>query len=329
MMPMEISAYDPHKGITYTYNHLNKPIRAQFRNNSFINWIYSADGTKLQEHYSGDSSATHDYVGGFFYMQRGSEPRQLLHIAHEEGRALKIGEQFRYEYNLKDHLGNIRLSFSDKNGDGQIGSDEVLSGDSYYPFGMRMGGLSLARGTENRFRYNGKEWHKELGLGLYDYGARMYDPAMGRWGGVDALAEDSIQLQYTPYAYAWNDPINLIDPDGNCPDCPENQRNSLDDDLAFLERLFYDHTRETQESTASLLDLLEVFYYQQKTSLEIDDNKKCYSYRNIVFKWIKYPQFGDWLRGARPEKIHLAQMVWQYLPMSQCSKKKVSFLNLK
>ena len=205
-------SYDPHKGITYTYNHLNKPIRAQFRNNSFINWIYSADGTKLQEHYSGDSSATHDYVGGFFYMQRGSEPRQLLHIAHEEGRALKIGEQFRYEYDLKDHLGNIRLSFSDKNGDGQIGSDEVLSGDSYYPFGMRMGGLSLARGTENRFRYNGKEWHKELGLGLYDYGFRWYDPAVGRFPSVDPLAEKF--THYTPFQYAGNKPIKFIDLDG-------------------------------------------------------------------------------------------------------------------
>ena len=54
---------------------------------------------------------------------------------------------------------------------------------------MRLGGLSYQAGTENRFRYNGKELHQELNLGLYNYGARMYDPAIGRWNGVDPLAE--------------------------------------------------------------------------------------------------------------------------------------------
>ena len=106
-------------------------------------------------------------MGGFFYKQVGrSRTRQLLHIAHEEGRALQVGSSFRYEYSLKDHLGNVRVSFTDKNGDGRVGTDEVLSADSYYPFGMRMGGLSYSGGTENRYGYNGKEWHRELNLVL-------------------------------------------------------------------------------------------------------------------------------------------------------------------
>ena len=98
--------------------------------------------------------------------------------------------------------------------------------DQYYPFGMRMpvpnlhlpsqqtsgGGLSYNSGTENRYRYNGKEYHQELGLGLYDYGARMYDPAIGRWNGVDALA--NIYDRFSPFNYVLNNPITLIDPDG-------------------------------------------------------------------------------------------------------------------
>ncbi|MEM6737972.1 MAG: hypothetical protein AAF620_18080 [Bacteroidota bacterium] len=98
----------------------------------------------------------------------------MQHIAHEEGRALKFGSLFRYGYNLTDHLGNVRVSFSDIDGNGAVdtSTSEVLQVDNYYPFGMRMGGLSYYSGIENRYRYNGKEYHQELNLGLYDYGFR-------------------------------------------------------------------------------------------------------------------------------------------------------------
>ena len=199
---------DPHKGISFTYNHLNKPTLADFGPDKKIHWVYSADGTKLKEYYisPGDSSATHDYVSGFFYKSE-----QLLHIAHEEGRALKLGDYFRYEFNLTDHLGNVRVSFSDTdyNGAIEVAEGEVLQVDQYYPFGMRLGGLSYQSGTENRFRYNGKEFHQELNLGLYDYGARMYDPSIGRFSGIDPIAEDFNWV--TPYNYAENEPVAHID----------------------------------------------------------------------------------------------------------------------
>ncbi|MEM6803997.1 MAG: hypothetical protein AAF696_21510, partial [Bacteroidota bacterium] len=77
------------------------------------------------------------------------------------GRALRLGSSFRYEFNLTDHLGNVRVSFSDLDVDGIIDTagGEVLQLDHYYPFGMRLGGLSYNSGTENRYRYNGKEYH--------------------------------------------------------------------------------------------------------------------------------------------------------------------------
>ena len=201
---------DPHKGITYTYNHLNKPTTADFGDGKYINWIYSADGTKLQEYYTGDSTGTHDYVGGFFYKDD-----ELKHIGHEEGRALKIGNSFRYEFNLTDHLGNVRVSFTDKDYDGNLEEGEVLQTDHYYPFGMRMGGLSLNSGEENRYRYNGKEFHQEFNLGLYDYGARMYDPAVGRFTGVDPKVE-YFRFQ-GDYVYAANNPVVFHEKDGENP----------------------------------------------------------------------------------------------------------------
>ena len=130
-----------------------------------------------------------------------------------------------YEYVLQDHLGNGRVWFMDKDGNGLVNhqqeNNDVVQTQHYYPFGMQMQGVRddvISISLENRFTYNEKEFEEDWGL--HNYGARFYDPAIGRFTTVDALADHPNQVDKSTYAYAWNNPIALTDPDGNCPQCP-------------------------------------------------------------------------------------------------------------
>ena len=127
-------------------------------------------------------------------------------IYHAEGRAVKDGSTWDHEYVITDHLGNTRVRFHDDNGNGTISSGELLSTHDYYPFGMEWNASSY------KYTYNGKEKNTELGLELLNYGARMYDPVIGRWGQVDPMAND--YHLFSTYCYVGNMPTKSIDPDG-------------------------------------------------------------------------------------------------------------------
>jgi len=160
-----------------------------------------------------DGVAT-DYAGNYIY-----ENSSLKFINHPEGYIEPDGAGgYEYVYQHKDHLGNVRVSYSDSNGDGVVDVNEILSEKNYYPFGLTHRGYNnQTQGTYYPYGFGGKEEQQELDLNWLDFSARNYDPALGRWMNIDLLADANGQIHNAPYNYALNNPVVLTDPDGNCP----------------------------------------------------------------------------------------------------------------
>ncbi len=100
---------------TITYNHLNLPTQVTKTDGQYIQYIYDAAGIKLaQEVYNASAvfQKRTDYAGEFIYETTPSVPRALQFIQHEEGRIMPARSE--YQYHLKDHLGNVRLTFTTK-----------------------------------------------------------------------------------------------------------------------------------------------------------------------------------------------------------------------
>ena len=149
---------DGRTGTTLTYNVLNLPDTAK-RSGLNMSYVYTADGSKLRK--QGGFDGNRDYVDGIEYSNTGIEL-----IRTEEGIARRSGSSYNYEYNLTDHLGNVRYSFMK---DANTGQPSRLQSDDYYAFGMRKSNAPVS--LNNKYLYNGKELQDELGQ--YDYGARF------------------------------------------------------------------------------------------------------------------------------------------------------------
>ncbi|MFY7665416.1 RHS repeat domain-containing protein [Flavobacterium sp.] len=215
------------------YNHLNLPTVINFQNNSGrIRYTYDALGVKLRKEVDDiNGTTTTDYLDGFQYKNE-----VLSFFPTSEGYVeFKEPARFFYVYNYTDHLGNVRMSYTD-NG---VAVPKILEENHYYPFGLKHenyaserfefikephGTLYVIQPTERRewqYKYNGKEWQDELGLMVYDYGARLYDPAIGKFWQVDPVVETS--RRFSPYSYALDNPVYFIDRDGMYADTLESQ----------------------------------------------------------------------------------------------------------
>jgi RHS repeat-associated protein len=125
------------------------------------------------------------------------------------------------QYELKNHLGNVMTTISDKRiqhitgGDVDYYLSDITSGQDYYAFGMLQAGRQYtANYTTYRYGFNGKENDNDVkGEGnQQDYGMRISDPRLGRFLSVDPITAN--YPWYTPYQFAGNTPMQAIDIDG-------------------------------------------------------------------------------------------------------------------
>ena len=223
---------DAGRGIAHIgYDRLNNPVRIQFTDGSVTRYIYSAAGEKLRvihqtavpnitvpiggvrelspsEILSADST---DYLlGGSLTLRNG----RIDKLQFEEGYC----QAEKYTYNAdkdnitfyyydRDHLGNVRQVTT------ATGTNKgtVVQRMDYYPFGAQLCGGTYDSNFQSH-KYNGKEFDKMHGLNTYDYGARQYNPILGRWDRMDPLCEKYYSV--SPYAYCGNNPVMMVDPDG-------------------------------------------------------------------------------------------------------------------
>lgn len=216
-----------------TYNYLNLPIRINATvgglkpgtsEGMVHSYNYRADGTKYGKRVDninqfGNEFTETDYIDGFLYERKYSKLNTDQN-GYDSGFSLSFfptSEGFynftrkEYVYNFKDHLGNVRYSYKAADGGGIF----LMEESNYYPFGLQHQGYNDGGKIPNnsggylnyQYKYNGKELQE---TGMYDYGARMYMPELGRWGVIDPLVEKTND----PYGYVWNNPVGFVDPTG-------------------------------------------------------------------------------------------------------------------
>jgi RHS repeat-associated protein len=163
---------------------------------AYLQYLYFDNDYKFKK--SGFRQVSEQGKGDF-------ETLTLEHVAEEDGFMMMYVANETYE-DLNVYFDDLTVVHSE---------GPVIRKDDYYPFGLSYNTSTLGGALTNKYLYNGKEFEGELGLNWNDYGARMYDAAIGRFSTVDPLADQ--MRRYSPYNYAFDNPIRFIDPDGMAP----------------------------------------------------------------------------------------------------------------
>lgn len=186
----------------YDYNLLNLPNTVKHGLTLINTYTYNANGTKLRKVNAASGDAT-DYIAGIQFKNS-----VIDFIETPEGRYENTGSPV-FQYMLKDHLGNNRVLIQ-KN---TATTASAIQEQEYYAFGLNV--TRNDNSADNKYLYNGKELQDEDNFNKLDYGARFYDPVIGRFTGVDPKAE--FMRRYSTYNYGFDNPIRFIDPDGRGP----------------------------------------------------------------------------------------------------------------
>ena len=184
------------------WNDLSLVEKVSLSGEDLVNYSYLADGTKVSALDAEGNGLL--YLGSLIYKKQG-ESISLESAGFAGGRFVAKESGMVPMFHVTDHLGSVRAVV-----DGISG--EVVETNDYYPFGSRWNTATNLTDQTNRFRYNSKEEQFKFGTPYIDYGARQYDPVLGRWFAQDPLSEKYYGI--SPYAFCGNNPIRYEDFDG-------------------------------------------------------------------------------------------------------------------
>ena len=248
---------DGYHGLTLEYNALDRVSRVKSGTLTKVSYSYLADGTKVS---ALDASGNGLLYSGSMVFRKEGSVRSAESVGYSGGRFVADASGvLRPQIHVVDHLGSVR-AIVDKSGN-------VVERDSYYPYGERWNDGSVEQ-ADNRYRYNGKEEQAGFGLPYLDYGARLYDPATGRWVTQDPLSEKYHGI--SPYAFCAGNPMRYVDPDGR------DFKKKLRGNTITISAVYY----VNKESYSSLKQAMD-FWNTRTDDKFIDDKDRVY---NIKYK---------------------------------------------
>jgi RHS repeat-associated protein len=185
----------------YTYDYADRLTEVEKNSATIGEYVYDGDGKRLQVT---ENSVTTTYIhSGQNVLYEETSAGSACYIHGLTGRLAKrttVSQETNTFFYHTDHLSSTRLVTDD--------SKDIVSAGTYHPFG----GLAVEEGSEN-YLYNGKE---KDATGLFYYGARYYDPDLGRFITRDSnRGWISIPSTLNRYSYCGNNPLKYIDPDGH------------------------------------------------------------------------------------------------------------------
>jgi RHS repeat-associated protein len=191
----------------YTYDYANRLTEVEKNSEVIEEYVYSGDSRRIQV--TKDSVTTTNIYSGFSILFEESATGTAAYIYGPKGTLAKrttINDETNTFYYHTDHLGTTRLVTDD--------NKNIVTAATYHPFGEP----SSLEGSQDCF-FTGKNQDT---TGLYYYGARYYDPELGRF-----LTRDP-KGGINQYSYCSNNPMKYVDPDG----CEFT--NWISDDYTFM-----------------------------------------------------------------------------------------------
>jgi len=213
---------DVKEGLKYTYNSEGLVTRVGLTNGiSVVDFAYNERGQRIRKRSYNTSNgalmnttyyvvdASGNTVGIYNHMSNGTLTLVENAVYGNDMLGVYTRADQRTNYQLTDHLGNVRAVFTNNSG-----TAGVKDNADYYPFGEKLAGRNIFSGY--RYAFQGQELDPETGKEAFKL--RLWDGRLGRWLSPDPMGQYS-----SPYMGMGNNPIGLIDPDGGSTEGSDNK----------------------------------------------------------------------------------------------------------